>query len=77
MAGKNTKGTSTHLSGDGVEEITSNLRRLLADVIALYIKTKKLSLAHHWAALPRLSSAARRAGHLDRRDNGYNRRKGA
>ncbi len=40
MSDKNTKGTSTDLSGDGVEEITSNLRRLLADVFALYIKTK-------------------------------------
>jgi starvation-inducible DNA-binding protein len=44
MADKNTKGTSTDLSGDGVEEITSNLRRLLADVFALYIKTKNF----HW-----------------------------
>jgi starvation-inducible DNA-binding protein len=44
MADKNTKGTSTDLSGDGVEQITSNLRRLLADVFALYIKTKNF----HW-----------------------------
>jgi starvation-inducible DNA-binding protein len=44
MADKSTKRTSTDLSGDGVEEITSNLRRLLADVFALYIKTKNF----HW-----------------------------
>ena len=32
------------LSGDAVEEISSNLRRLLADVFALYVKTKNF----HW-----------------------------
>jgi starvation-inducible DNA-binding protein len=31
-------------SGDAVEEISSNLRRLLADVFALYVKTKNF----HW-----------------------------
>jgi starvation-inducible DNA-binding protein len=36
--------TRTDLSGDAVEEITSNLRRLLADVFALYVKTKNF----HW-----------------------------
>jgi starvation-inducible DNA-binding protein len=44
MAEKDTKGTPTDLSGDAVEEITSNLRRLLADVFALYVKTKNV----HW-----------------------------
>jgi starvation-inducible DNA-binding protein len=44
MAEKDTKGTPTDLSGDAVEEITSNLRRLLADVFALYVKTKNF----HW-----------------------------
>jgi starvation-inducible DNA-binding protein len=44
MPDKNKKGTSTDLSGDAVEEISSNLRRLLADVFALYIKTKNF----HW-----------------------------
>src|SRR2546428_4426025 len=44
MAEKDKKGTPTDLSGDGVEEITSNLRRLLADVFALYMKTKNF----HW-----------------------------
>src|SRR5438309_7865510 len=44
MAEKDKKGTPTDLSGDGVEEITSNLRRLLADVFALYVKTKNF----HW-----------------------------
>jgi len=40
MSEKNSKGTPTDLSGDAVEEISSNLRRLLADVLALYVKTK-------------------------------------
>jgi starvation-inducible DNA-binding protein len=38
------KQTPTDLSGDAVEEISSNLRRLLADVFALYVKTKNF----HW-----------------------------
>jgi starvation-inducible DNA-binding protein len=42
MADKNT--VPTDLSGDAVEEISSNLRRLLADVFALYVKTKNF----HW-----------------------------
>lgn len=36
--------TPTDLSGDAVKEISSNLRRLLADVFALYLKTKNF----HW-----------------------------
>ncbi len=44
MADKTTKRTPTDLSGDAVEEISSNLRRLLADVFALYLKTKNF----HW-----------------------------
>jgi len=39
MNEKNSKGTRTNFSGDAVEEISS-LRRLLADVFALYVKTK-------------------------------------
>ncbi len=42
MAG--TQEIPTDLSGDAVEEITSNLRRTLADVFALYVKTKNF----HW-----------------------------
>ena len=38
------KGMPTDLSGNAVEEISSNLRRLLADVFALYVKTKNF----HW-----------------------------
>src|SRR5712664_1288548 len=34
----------TDLGGDAVEEISSNLRQLLADVFALYVKTKNF----HW-----------------------------
>jgi starvation-inducible DNA-binding protein len=44
MAKNDTTETLTDLSGDAVEEISSNLRRLLADVFALYVKTKNL----HW-----------------------------
>ena len=44
MAEKDNKGTPTDLSGNAVEEISSNLRRLLADVFALYVKTKNF----HW-----------------------------
>ena len=36
--------TRTDLCGDAVEEISSNLRRMLADVFALYVKTKNF----HW-----------------------------
>src|SRR5258708_541687 len=44
MVKNDTKATRTDLSGDAVEEISSNLRRLLADVFALYVKTKNF----HW-----------------------------
>ena len=44
MSEKNSKGTPTDLSGDAVEENSSKLRRLLADVFALYVKTKNF----HW-----------------------------
>src|SRR5262249_24006348 len=44
MAKNDKTATPTHLSGNAVKEITSNLRRLLADVFALYIKTKNF----HW-----------------------------
>lgn len=44
MGEKDTKGTPTDLGGNAVEEISSNLRRLLADVFALYVKTKNF----HW-----------------------------
>ena len=41
---KNETTTRTDLSRDAVEEISSNLRRMLADVFALYLKTKNF----HW-----------------------------
>ena len=44
MATSDTTATRTDLSGNAVEEISSNLRRLLADVFALYVKTKNF----HW-----------------------------
>src|SRR5437867_8562078 len=40
----NDTATRTDLSGNAVEEISSNLRQLLADVFALYVKTKNF----HW-----------------------------
>jgi starvation-inducible DNA-binding protein len=39
----------TDLSPDAVEEISSNLRRLLADTFALYVKTKNF----HWHMIGR------------------------
>ena len=44
MATNDKTATPTDLGGDAVEEISSNLRRLLADVFALYVKTKNF----HW-----------------------------
>ena len=44
MSEKNSKGTPSDLSGDAVEGISSNLRRLLAHVFAPYVKAKNF----HW-----------------------------
>jgi starvation-inducible DNA-binding protein len=44
MAKNQTVAIRSDLTGDAVEEISSNLRRLLADVFALYVKTKNF----HW-----------------------------
>src|SRR6476646_963535 len=44
MASKDKTAAPTDLSGNAVEEITSNLRKLLADVVALYVKTNNF----HW-----------------------------
>jgi quercetin dioxygenase-like cupin family protein len=44
MSEKNSQETPTDLSGGAVEKISSNLRRLLADVFALYVKAKNF----HW-----------------------------
>jgi starvation-inducible DNA-binding protein len=41
---KDTAASRSDLGGDSVEEISSNLRKLLADVFALYVKTKNF----HW-----------------------------
>ncbi len=50
----------TGLSGDAVVEICGELRKLLADVFALYVKTdEELPLAHERPALPRLPPPAR------------------
>lgn len=44
MVKKRRTATRTDLSGDAGEDISSNLRRLLADVFALYVKTNNF----HW-----------------------------
>jgi starvation-inducible DNA-binding protein len=44
MENKRMLATSTDLSGDAVVEITRELRKMLADVFALYLKTKNF----HW-----------------------------
>ena len=44
MEKKRTSETSTDLSGDAVVKISGELRKLLADVFALYVKTKNF----HW-----------------------------
>jgi len=44
MSEKNSKATPTDLSGNAVEEISSHLRRLIAHVFALFLKTKNF----HW-----------------------------
>src|SRR5262245_39047239 len=44
MVRNDTTTTPTDLSDNAVEEVSSNLRRLLADVFALYVKTKNF----HW-----------------------------
>src|SRR5215831_11930624 len=44
MVRNDTTATPTDLSDNAVEEISSNLRRLLADAFALYMKTKNF----HW-----------------------------
>src|SRR5713101_2591098 len=44
MEKKGTAEVSTDLNGDAVMEISGELRKLLADVFALYLKTKNF----HW-----------------------------
>jgi starvation-inducible DNA-binding protein len=44
VRGKNTLETPTDLDRKGVNEISTSLRQLLADVFALYVKTKNF----HW-----------------------------
>jgi len=55
--GKGALKTPTDLSQDGVEEITNELRQLLADVFALYVKTKNFHWPHERPAFSRLPSA--------------------
>ena len=44
----------TDLDGDAVVEISGELRTLLADVFALYVKTKNFPLAHERAPFARI-----------------------
>ncbi len=48
----NRLGTPTDLSKEGVDEIGKSLRHLLADVFALFIKTKNF----HWHMSGRISA---------------------
>ena len=64
--------TPTDLKSNAVVEISGALNTLLADMFALYLKTKNF----HWHVsgppLPRLSSASGRAGRPDlRHDRRY------
>jgi ribosomal protein L29 len=51
MEKKRMSDTSTDLRGDAVEEISGELRKLLADVFALYAKTKNF----HCTSVARIS----------------------
>jgi starvation-inducible DNA-binding protein len=57
-------GTPTDLGASATRDISAALTGLLADVFALYVKTKNFHYAER-SALPRLSSAARRARRSD------------
>jgi len=59
MEKKRMLATSTDLSADAVVEITRELRKMLADVFALYLKTKNFHWHNEWPAFPRLPSTAR------------------
>ncbi len=66
--------TRSYLSPSGVRDVSAGLTALLADMFALYIKTKNF----HWhvsgPGLPRLPSDARRAGEGNlRRDRRHRR----
>jgi hypothetical protein len=50
--------TPTDLKRNAVRDLSGVLNILLADMFALYLKTKKLSLAYIWSAFSRLSSSA-------------------
>ena len=50
--------TPSDLAPDASRDIAGAMNAILADVFALYLKTKKLSLAHERAALSRLPSVA-------------------
>ena len=65
MSEKNSKATPTDLNGNAVKEISSTLRRLLADVVCAIREDEELLLAHQRTALSRLPPAARRAVHAN------------
>jgi hypothetical protein len=65
-----TTSSTTGLQACDREEISTNLRRLLADVFALYVKTKNFHWHMSGPALSRLSFAARRTVHANFRDDG-------
>jgi hypothetical protein len=55
---KDTLETPTDLGRDTVMEISSELRQLLADVFALYVKTKNFHWHMSWHALWLMSEGA-------------------
>ena len=66
--------TPTDLTKDGVEKITNELRQLLADVFALYVKTKNFHWHMSGRHFRRLSPPAGRAGTTGFRDDRRHRR---
>jgi starvation-inducible DNA-binding protein len=66
--------TPSNLGSNETKDISAALTALLADVFALYVKTKN-PMAHIRSAFPGLSPPSRRAGRADLRDDGRNRGK--
>jgi len=68
---------ATDLKAEATRDIAAALGGLLADVFALYLKTKNFHWQHERPAFPRLSFAARRAQRSDFRHDRPDRRTGA
>src|SRR5437879_1961111 len=66
--------TPTDLGTNAVRDISGALNILLADMFALYVKTKNFHWHMSGPAFPRLSSSARRTGRANLRHHRRNRR---